>query len=78
MQSRARPPNGILPQKLSQGRFHSRTEIQQAPGNAMCSKDTDCLRDTGVQAVNDLLQLLLHAWSLKQILLPKTVVSAQR
>jgi len=44
----------------------------------MSSKDTDCLRDTGVQAVNDLLQLLLHAWSLKQILLPKTVVSAKR
>lgn len=52
MQSRARPPNGTLPQQPSQGRFHSRTEIQQAPGNAMSSKDTDCLRDTGVQAVN--------------------------
>lgn len=36
------------------------------------SKDTDCLRDAGVQAVNDLLQLFLHAWGLEQVLLPKT------
>lgn len=35
-------------------------------------KDTDCLRNAGVQAVNDLLQLFLHAWSLEQVLLPKT------
>lgn len=35
-------------------------------------KDTDCLRNAGVQAVNDLLQLFLHAWSLEQVLLSKT------
>ena len=49
----------------------SRAELQQAPGTARRSEDTDCLRDTGVQAVNDVLQLFLHAWSLEQVLLPK-------
>lgn len=64
-------------QVLLRERPHSAAEIQWVPGNARRSKDTDCLGDTGVQAVNDLLQLLLHAWSLEQVLLPKTAVSAQ-
>lgn len=35
-------------------------------------KDTDGFRDTGVQALNNILQFLLHAGGLEQILLPET------